>query len=177
MSARRPVVSPLTLLAPALLASGLAAGCSKDDAAAPGGAAGPAPGTTTIEATLEMEVRDRAALTILRHDPTFDFTLDLGGNGYGYLDGSKPLTGAGRVRALPEAGLETFTAELALPAMAGGKCGDAPVSLALSLVRRADAMHLAGALTVYCADHRWSGVPARVLRIAEALKKPGEDAP
>jgi len=79
------------------------------------------------------------------------------------------LEGTGNVHAFPEADAVLYTARLASPPVAAGRCGSEPVSLALTLLRRGTNGHVAGGIAVYCGANTYAGNPARMLRLAGVL--------
>jgi hypothetical protein len=128
----------------------------------------PAPGDGIYEGTLAVEIRGSATISIAtRAGGAVDITLkpdEIGASGI--LDPAVSLAMSGRVEAFPETGSELYTAKASLPSPAGGPCGSDPMSLALSLHRRGNNSRVGGALTVYCGEGRFYGVPARVLRLS-----------
>jgi hypothetical protein len=79
------------------------------------------------------------------------------------------LEGAGTVDDFPEADAVLYTARLASPPVADGRCGSQPTSLSLTLFRRGGNDHVAGGIAVYCGANIYTGVPARMLRLAGVL--------
>jgi hypothetical protein len=79
------------------------------------------------------------------------------------------LEGMGAVHDFPEADAVLYTARLASPPVADGRCGSEPVSLSLTLLRRGRNDHVAGGIAVYCGADAYSGIPARMLRLAGTL--------
>lgn len=77
--------------------------------------------------------------------------------------------GAGKVHAFPETDAVLYTARLASPPLTGGRCGSDPASLALTLFRRGGNDHVSGGIAVYCGANTYSGIPARMLRLAGVL--------
>ncbi|MCC6552316.1 MAG: hypothetical protein IT372_04745 [Polyangiaceae bacterium] len=148
----RPCLLPLSAMAAAVLA-----GCAADEALSPL--------DQPLAATLSVDIRESAALRIDGQGPDVKVRLTLS-KGFGVAPAGEALSGPGRVEAFPEAAATLYTARLAAPADPSGPCGDRTVSLALSLHRAGDAAHVGGALTAYCGEGVWSGVPARVLRLS-----------
>lgn len=149
----------------AMLGASLVAGCGKGDDASSSG--GTPPGT--MQATLAVEIRDTADVTIVpRGSDATAVTLAFSA-GYGLFDPAAPLSAPGRIEAFPEAGMTLYTARFSAPAVASGPCGAQPVSLALALTRRGRNARVGGGLTAYCGADTWSGVPARIVRIAGDL--------
>lgn len=138
----------------------LAIGCGNDDEAAAG-----APG---MRGTLEMEIRDEATIRVEGKGDAAKVSLSLS-NGYGLAPANEPLVGAGRIESFPEAEASLITARFNARGDATGPCGDAPVSLALSLHRDADNAYVAGGLTAYCGNEVWFGKPVRIVRMSGAL--------
>jgi hypothetical protein len=79
------------------------------------------------------------------------------------------LDGVGRVHDFPEADAVLYAARLTSPPLTDGRCGSQPTSLALTLFRRGGNDHVAGGIAVYCGADTYSGVPARMLRLAGVL--------
>ena len=79
------------------------------------------------------------------------------------------LEGMGQVHDFPEADAVLYTARLASPPVADGRCGAEPISLALTLFRRGGNDRVAGAIAVYCGANTYSGIPARMLRLSGSL--------
>ncbi|MSP62215.1 MAG: hypothetical protein EXR72_18160 [Myxococcales bacterium] len=150
-------------LLPSLAATcALLAGCSKGPEEPP-------------RAILSVELRDRVeiGLTPVGADGiAIDLELHFVKNGHGLLDPEKPLRARGRIELFPEAATEMYTARFSGAAVPAGLCGDQPVSLALSLVRRDGHARVAGALTAYCGADRYAGVPVRLLRLSGDLPRP-----
>jgi hypothetical protein len=64
-----------------------------------------------------------------------------------------------------------YTARFDGAVVAGGMCGAAPVSLALSLARRGTNDRVGGSLAAYCGKSTFIGKPIRILRIEGSLPK------
>ncbi len=79
------------------------------------------------------------------------------------------LEGTGAIHAFPEADAVLYTARFVSPPVASGRCGAAPVSLSLALVRRSGNDHVEGGIAAYCGANTYSGIPARMLRLAGVL--------
>jgi hypothetical protein len=121
--------------------------------------------------TLAVEIIDTADVTL---QPTVDGALDVTlvfQSDYGLFDPSSPLVGRVRLDAYPEVDRVAYTARLSAPAYPQGACGAAPLSLALSLTRRAANAHVGGGLAVYCGDGVFAGEPQRILRLAGDLPR------
>jgi hypothetical protein len=125
---------------------------------------------TSYTGTLTSEIIDTAQVTLLLSPDgtTFNATLKMS-NGYGFFDESAPLQMQGRADPYPEAGLIAYSATLTMPAVSAGPCGNAPVSLTLSLVRRGGNAHVGGGLAAYCGSATYSGAPQRIMRLAGDL--------
>jgi hypothetical protein len=159
---RAAALGRAALLACAFALPGMLAACSKD---APSTDAPPPVTTPPIVVPISVEVLDRGTVSLPPDGGAV--VVDLAGHGYGIVDASAPLRGAAKHRSLADANVDVWSAVLTTPPLTGGRCGDAPVSLALSLVRRgSQGATLAGSLTAYCGDTP-AGRPLRVLRIAE----------
>ena len=118
-----------------------------------------------ITGTMTVEVIDTAQVTI---QPTLDGAFDVSlafESDYGLFDPSSPITAHGRLDAYPEADMVAYTAKLSAPPYAQGACGGAPLSLAMTLVRRGKNAHLGGGVAVYCGAGTYAGSPQRILRL------------
>ena len=127
------------------------------------------PARSTYAGTLSVDIRGAIALSMAQaNDVDLDVSISAkDGNGYGLFDPTKPLTTKGRLEPFPEApGWQMYTARFDVAPVGGGPCGAEPVSLAMSLVRRDGNARVAGSITGYCGAGKFSGVPARVLRVA-----------
>lgn len=82
---------------------------------------------------------------------------------------SVALEGTGTIHAFPEADAVFYTARFVSPPVAGGRCGAAPISLSLALFRRSGNDHVEGGIAAYCGANTYSGIPARMLRLAGVL--------
>jgi hypothetical protein len=120
---------------------------------------------TRLVGELDMEIRDRATVSVVGDGDRrqFDLILD---RGFGVTESGAPLHGLGRVERFTESDLTLYTAQFEHDATPSGPCGDQPVSLALSLVREGQNTRVAGALTIYCGGGVWHGVPVKVLRLS-----------
>lgn len=156
---RRPIV--LLILAAAHISA-----CADDESVAPVG------GSKTVKGTLDVDIRAASIDVSIEPASSSEETqvaLQIT-KGYGLLPAGSQISGAGRVEDLPEAKSLLYTARLEAPPDPAGPCGDQPVSLGLSLHRREANAHVGGSLTAYCGKSAWSGVPARVFRLAGDLK-------
>jgi hypothetical protein len=126
-----------------------------DDTA--GTTAGPEP-MVVFEATLALETKRVVQIVLTQTGDELQATVTPS-EGFGVAVAEDALTGPARIDTFPEAGATLYTARLAGPAVSGGRCGDAPVSLALALHLDADATFIAGGLTPYCGADTWFGVP------------------
>jgi len=123
-------------------------------------------GTTTVgpepdvvlELDLEIEAIETVHVEVVRTGDIHEATL-VASRGWGVAPDGEAVTGPARIDAYPEAGGSITTARLAGPPIPDGPCGDAPVSLALSLHRDDDTTFVAGGLTAYCGADTWYGVP------------------
>jgi hypothetical protein len=129
------------------------------------------PAAVTFKGTLAVDIRGSADVTLAVRSPSeMDATVTLA-DGYGLAASGAPLTARGRIESFPEAAAwQLYTARFSSPPIAGGPCADKPVSLALALTRRDGNARVAGALTAYCGDATYAGVPARVLRLTGEAK-------
>ena len=128
---------------------------------------------SAYEGTLAVEIRGSAAVSIAtapNGDVPVSVQPDMIGAA-GLLDPSMKLSVPGRVEPFPETESELYTAKFSVPARNDGPCGASPMSLGLSLLRRGHNNHVGGSLTAYCGADRFSGVPARVLRLSGDLPK------
>jgi len=115
--------------------------------------------------TLDVEIRDSVDVTMTPTSASdLDATLAFSA-GYDLFDATKPLKLPVHVEDFPEAGLTLYAGTLSSPAVAGGRCADQPVSLALALSRKEHNDRVQGSLTAYCGASTFAGVPTRVLRI------------
>jgi hypothetical protein len=129
----------------------------------------PIPGESVLGATLALELRDSAELTVaVGEDGRARFAL-VPSAGYGFFHPGAALTADGLVEPFPEADATLYVARFAAPAQPAGPCGSAAVSAALSLHRRAAGSFVAGGLAVYCGAARWHGTPARILRLEGSI--------
>ena len=132
-----------------------------------------APQGHAYEGTLSLELRGSAAVSIVTApDGNVTVTLkpDMTGAS-GLLDPKALLSAPGRVEPFPETASELYTAKFSIPASPDGPCGASPISLGLSLLRRGQNDRVGGALTAYCGQDRFYGVPAQVLRLSGDLPK------
>ena len=148
----------LRLLAPLLaLGSLVAFACGESKTIQPVRAA--------YKGTLAVDIRGSVDLTLTPSDQGLDVTLAAFQDGYALFDPKTPLAAKGRTETFAESpGWEMYTAKFATVPASGGACGDKPVSLALSLMRKDGNSRVQGSLTAYCGTS-YSGVPARVLRL------------
>ena len=124
-----------------------------------------------LKGTLEMEIRDTAAVEIAVRGSHGDSTVRLTlSEGYGLAPAGSTLEAPGRIEAFPEANATLYTARLSAPAQSEGPCGAEPISLALSLHRPGDGPTVLGGLAAYCGDQTWQGRPQRILRLSGALQ-------
>jgi len=139
----------------------LACGCTDD----------PVPNLTKnpLRGELAVDIRDTAEVEIRGEGPLLEAMVKLS-KGHGLAPEGAALTGKGREEAFPEASMTLYTARFDAPPAAGGPCGSAPVSLALSLHIR-QGSRAAGSLTAYCGAGVFHGEPARVLRLSGDLKR------
>jgi hypothetical protein len=137
----------------------LACGCTDD----------PIVTQNPLRGELAVDIRDSAEVEIRGEGPLLEATVKLS-KGYGLAPEGAALTGKGREEVFPEASMTLYTARFDAPPAAGGPCGSAPVSLALSLHRR-QGSRAAGSLTAYCGAGVFHGEPARVLRLSGDLKR------
>ena len=112
------------------------AGCSKSSDEAP-------PKNEVLKGTLAVEIRSSVEITLTptAHDeagaPTaVDVSLAFGEGDLGVLDPNAKLGAKGNVEPVLEASATMYTAVFAAPKRSAGPCGDQPMTLALSLVRR-----------------------------------------
>ncbi len=126
------------------------------------------PVRATYAGTLAVDIRGAVDVTLAPSDQGIDVTLAAFKEGYGLFDPGKALTAKGKTETFAESpGWQMVTAKfapLAATGASGGACGDKPVSLAMSLMRRDGNPRVQGSLTAYCGT-AYSGVPARVLRL------------
>jgi hypothetical protein len=140
-----------------------------DETAAVDSSGGPAP-VEVLSATFDLEIRRDISLVVTQIGDAYEMTVEAN-EGYGVLVAGQALSGPGRIDALPEAGAILYTARIAGPVVPDGRCGDAPVSLALALHHDQDATFVAGGLTAYCGADTWFGVPViEPLRISGHLR-------
>lgn len=126
-----------------------------DDTA--GTTAGPEP-TIVFEATLALETTCVVEIVLTQTGDDLQASVTPS-EGFGVAADGATLTGPARIDTFPEAGATLYTARLGGATVSDGRCGDAPVSLALALHLDADATFLAGGLTAYCGADTWFGVP------------------
>jgi hypothetical protein len=129
------------------------------------------PVDAAVKGTLAVDIRGSADVTLVPRGPhDLDVTVALA-DGYGLVAPGTPLSAKGRLETFPEASAwQLYTARFSSPPIPSGPCGDKPVSLALALSRRDGNARVAGALTAYCGDATYAGVPARVLRLTGEAK-------
>lgn len=140
-------------------------GCSKtDEAPAPDPDAGK---TVNIEGTLAVDIRQSVAVKIT---PAGDLDLVFGDGDFAFFDPNSQLHGKAATEPFPEASMVLYTATFSLPARASSPCGTQPITLHLSLSRRAQNARVGGGITAYCEG---SKVPARVFRLSGDLPLPG----
>jgi hypothetical protein len=136
-------------------------GCGPDDRGVP-------PPPAPIQGDLAVEIRDTAHVVLTGPGLDIQAALTLS-KGYGLAPAGAEITGMGHVEAFPEADATLYTARIDAPPDPSGPCGAQPISLALSLHRRGKGAHVGGALTAYCGQGTWHGIPARVLRLSGDL--------
>ena len=143
------------------------AACGDDTVPAPA-----RPAVTSYQGALSLELRGTADVTLTQ---TGSDTIDVGlamrdVNTRGLFDAATPLAGPGRREAFPETESELYTALFALApsSAAESPCGAAPVTLALSLHRRAPNLRVGGSLSAYCGEQA-RGVPAWIFRLSGTL--------
>ena len=137
-------------------------GCNGDDDSAGRGNQAIEP-TYTLDFNLDLDVPGRLALDVTGDDVDARIELE---EGTDLVPGGTAIEGAGRLHRFPEATYRLYTARMQGPAVEAGPCGEAPVSLALSLSEKDESGYLAGSLTAYCGEGVYEGAPARVMRIA-----------
>lgn len=142
-----------------LVSFALLVGCGKSDAAP----------DTSIKGTLAVEIRMAVDVTLV---PGGDVTLAFGDGDFGVVDAGTKLSARVLVERLPEAGTTMYNAVFAAPKRSGSPCGDQPMTLALSLIRRGENDRVGGGLTAYCGSGVTSGTPARILRLSGSLPLP-----
>ncbi len=118
------------------------------------------PQGTTLSATLDVDIRNRAELSLTVKGDVLTARINLD-KGFAVLPAGQTLSGPGRVERFPEADALLYTAVFEAPAQSGGPCGDEPVSLALALHRTGEQAYVAGSLTPYCGKATLSGAFAR----------------
>jgi hypothetical protein len=120
--------------------------------------------------TLDVDIRDAADVQLFdQGGDVLAVTLRFKSNGYQPLDPTTSFAASGRIEHLPEAATDLYVAKFSSPAIPSGPCGSQPMSLALSLARRANNPRVGGGLSIYCGPNQWSGVPVRILRLTGKL--------
>ena len=154
------------LFAGALL---LLAGCGDEAVPAPA----PAPGPVSYRGTLSAELRGTADVSLIAGEgQALDVAITLHDvDTRGLFDATVPLRAPGRREPFPEAESELSTAVFSLAPSAdpSGRCGGEPVTVALSLHRRAPTTRFGGSLAAYCGP-RAQGVPAWIFRLSGTLQ-------
>lgn len=135
----------------------LVAGCGDDEK--------PASTTHVMSADLDLEIRDRATVTIEAEGATTNVSIVVS-KGFGIVPEGTPLTGPGTIEDFPETDGVLYTAKLQGAAVAGGLCGDRPVSIGFSLHRDEGNERVSGGMAVYCGAASWQGTPVKVFRLA-----------
>jgi|SRR5579862_141620 len=117
---------------------------------------------------LDLDIRWTAAvvLRVVGKDIIAQFTPN---DAREFFVAGVPLDGTGEVHDFPEADAVLYAAKFASPAVTGGRCGSAPTSVSLTLLRRGTNDRVAGGLAVYCGADTYSGTAARVLHLAGTL--------
>lgn len=128
---------------------------------------GEPPGEVLLDVHLDFEVRLSIDIVITQRDDGEVVVGFTPFRGFGVMEDMTTLSGPGRIDAYPEIGATVYTARIDGPAVSGGPCGNAPVSLALSLHAEEHTDYLAGGITPYCGADTWYGIPViEPLRIA-----------
>jgi hypothetical protein len=132
------------------------------------------PSSQRMQGELALELRDTAQVAIEVAPGAANRARALTvkitpSKGHGVLAPGVEVSSAGTQEPFAEVGGLLYTAKLSVPAVAGGPCGDKPISLALSLHRHQASAIVAGGLSAYCGAGKWHGVPVRVLRLAGTL--------
>lgn len=128
----------------------------------------PAPSGPVLSGDLDLDIRDKATVTIEADGESSRVTLTAS-KGFGVLPQGVALTGAGSIERFPEADGTLYTARLSGPKTDGGPCGDQPVSIGFSLHRDESNARVSGGMAVYCGASVWHGTPVRMLRLAGSL--------
>ena len=117
---------------------------------------------------LDLDIRWSAdvVIRVVERDLTATVTLS---DARAVAGAGVALQGVGNVHDFPEADAVLYAAKLASPPLADGRCGAEPSSLSLTLFRRGGNDRVAGAIAVYCGANTYSGIPARMLRLAGVL--------
>ena len=136
---------------------------SADDPTTPPADSGDTTGSTptptvVLEVSLDLESSRHAEVQIATVGDTVQATVTPS-EGFGVVADGATLQGMARIDRFEEAGLTIYTARLPGEVVAGGRCGDQPVSLALALHVDDDSDFIAGGLTPYCGADTWFGVP------------------
>ncbi len=144
---------------------GLVCGCGVDESVKPVAT------EKRYAGTLSAELRGTAEVSLsVASDGALKATLSFDEAGAGdVLDIATPLAMEGRLEAFAENQSELYAAKASLPAFAKGPCGAEPMSLALALHRREQNARVGGSLAIYCGQGRFSGVPAKILRLSGEL--------
>jgi hypothetical protein len=121
---------------------------------------------TKYEFNLALEVQFAATLKMaLYPDGHLNVAL-IPQQGFDVLSAGAALLGSGETRLFPEANARMIALLLNGPSVPGGKCGDQPISYAVSLTATLANPYMVGALTAYCGANTYTGEPARVMRLA-----------
>jgi hypothetical protein len=127
----------------------------------------------TLQAELDLEIRDRVAITIEPSEQGDTMHVSLTPSaGYDLLAPGTALAADGKISLLPEATGTLYSAKLSSDGQLNGPCGSEPVSAALALHREGGNAYVVGGLSIYCGADRWYGNPVRILRIAGNLPLP-----
>lgn len=135
-------------------------GCSGDSGHGP---------AERLVADLDFELRYRATLEIERAGANLEvaFTPQAG---FDLLEIGHRYEGLGALEDFPEARASLYTAGFDADAIPSGPCGARPITLAMSLSRRADRPDVSGSLAAYCGAKTYTGTPIRIFRLAGKLR-------
>ena len=131
------------------------------------------PGEPILELHLDFEVRQSIDIVVSRQDDGDIIVSYSPFRGFGVMEDMGAYSGPGRIDVYPEAGATVYTARIDGAPVAGGPCGDQPVSLAFSMHVEEHAEYYAGGIAAYCGADTWHGVPViEPLRMAGLAEPP-----
>lgn len=125
--------------------------------------------TERLVADLDFELRFQATVEMERDGTNLDVAFTPRA-GFDLLEVGKRYEGIGALEDFPEAHASLYTAGFDADPIPSGPCGPRPITLAMSLSRRADRLDVSGSLAAYCGAKTYTGTPIRIFRLAGKLR-------